>query len=378
MASASTGYRGLHLRPLKMLWQACFCQRDSNRVSDRVCHVVCIRIRYRAQIAVRGCALSVLFALGSCAWVGSVLSPLPRFDLQAHRGGRGLAPENTLAAFRNAIAIGVHTLETDLAMTSDGVLVLAHDPYLNPALVRGPDGQWLAKKGPAIHSLTLAQLRQYDIGRIDPGSAYATQWPQQAAADGERFATLDELFALAKQSGHTLRFNIETKIAPSDEAGTTPTPQRFAQALVQAIERAGLHNKVTIQSFDWRTLIAAKTLAPQIRTVCLTAQTPNFNTLPLAPTRASAWHAGLRLADHGGTLPSLVRAAGCETWSMFWRNLTPEDFAQAKSYGLKVVPWTVNELDDMRALIALGVDGLITDYPNRLREMMHQSGLALP
>ena len=357
-ASGFIGYRESRLRPLDSLW--------------------CGYVRSNVRRCIRIGVVPLLLALGACAWFGGLLSPLPRFDLQAHRGGRGLAPENTLAAFRNSIAIGVHTLETDLAMTSDGVLVLAHDPYLNPALVRGNYGQWLTQKGPAIHSLSLAQLRQYDIGRLNPNNAYAKQWPQQSAADGERFATLDELFVLAKQSGRTLRFNIETKIAPNDEAGSTPTPQRFAQALVQAIERAGMQRMVTIQSFDWRTLIAAKKLAPQIRTVCLTAQTPNFNTLSLDPQQASPWHAGLPLSENGGTLPSLVRAAGCDTWSMFWRNLTPQDFAQAKSYGLMVVPWTVNETEDMRSLIALGVDGLITDYPNRLREMMHQAGIALP
>ena len=119
------------------------------------------------------------------------------FDVQAHRGGRGLSPENTLAAFRRALSIGVTTLETDLAVTRDGVLVLAHDPHLNPDLVRGPDGRWLAQPGPAIRSLTLAELRRYDIGRVDPSSKYGAQWPQQQAQDGERYPTLDELFALA-------------------------------------------------------------------------------------------------------------------------------------------------------------------------------------
>jgi glycerophosphoryl diester phosphodiesterase len=119
------------------------------------------------------------------------------FDLQAHRGGRGLAPESTLAAFRNAAALGVTTIETDLAVTKDDVLVLSHEPRLNPDLVRGPDGKWIAPPGPTIRSLTLAELKRYDIGRLNPSTDYGRQFPTQKPSDGERFPTLAELYAMA-------------------------------------------------------------------------------------------------------------------------------------------------------------------------------------
>jgi glycerophosphoryl diester phosphodiesterase len=122
------------------------------------------------------------------------------FDLQGHRGARGLAPENTLAAFARALEIGVTTLETDLAVTKDGVIVLSHDPVLNPDIVRGPDGQWLAAPGPAINSLTLAELKRYDVGRIKPATKYAQQFAGQTPVDGQRIPTLAELFDLAKSS----------------------------------------------------------------------------------------------------------------------------------------------------------------------------------
>ena len=114
------------------------------------------------------------------------------FDLQGHRGTRGLEPENTLAAFARAESIGVTTLETDLGATRDGVLVISHDPFLNPVVVRDPDGRWLTAKGPMIHALTLAELKTYDIGRLDPASAYAKQFPDQRPANGQRFPTLVE------------------------------------------------------------------------------------------------------------------------------------------------------------------------------------------
>src|SRR5438067_7579133 len=120
------------------------------------------------------------------------------FDLEGHRGGRGLAPENTMAAFRKALAIGVTTIESDMAVTKDGIVVMAHDPDLNPAIARDASGQWLSARGPAIHALSLRELRTYDIGRLDPKSDYAKQFPLQGASDGERYPTLDELIALVK------------------------------------------------------------------------------------------------------------------------------------------------------------------------------------
>ena len=304
-------------------------------------------------------------------------TPSLAFDLEGHRGTRGLAPENTLAAFRRALQIGVTTIETDMAVTKDDVIVISHDPLLNPDIVRGPDGQWLASKGPPIRTLTLAELQRYDIGRISPTSQYAKQFPDQKAVDGERFPQLSELFALGKASGKPGRFNIETMITPTCGADT-PDPATFARLVVAAVEAANIGDRVTVQSFDWRTLIEVKRIAPEIETSCITMQTKDNDTVKSADGGPSLWHAGLDLRDHDGSLPALVKAAGCGVWSMFWRNLTPKDLADAHALGLKVLPWTVNDRTEMRRLIDLGVDGVITDYPDRLREVMAEKGMALP
>lgn len=293
----------------------------------------------------------------------------PRFDVQGHRGARGHAPENTLAAFRRAIAFGVTTLETDLGLTRDGVLVLSHDSRLNPQIARDPQGRWIAGPGPAIHALTLAELKRYDVGRLDPQGRYALAWPQQQPADGERIPTLAELLALAKASGVPLRFNLETKLTPTSGADT-PTPELFAEQVARAVRAAGIIDRVTVQSFDWRTLMHLRRVAPEIPTACLTARAPGFDTVAPGPDGASPWHAGLKVAEHGGALPALVRAAGCATWSMYWRDLDAASVRQAKALGLTVLPWTVNEPADMAALIALGVDGLISDYPDRVLRLL--------
>ena len=310
-------------------------------------------------------------------WLGLIPLAAAAFDLQGHRGARGLRPENTLAAFSFAMATGVTTLETDLAVTKDGVLVISHDPFLNPDVVREPDGHWLAARGPPIHSLTLAELVRYDIGRLDPASAYARSFPEQRADDGQRFPTLEQLFALVKAATRPVRLNVETKIAP-DGSFATVDAETFAALTVDAIRKAGLERDVTIQSFDWRTLIAAKKRAPGIGTVCLTIETERDDTVKRRADAPSPWLGGLDLRAVDGSLPRLVKAAGCATWSPFWRNLTKANVAESHALGLTVLPWTVNDPRDMARLIDDGVDGLITDYPDRARRVMADKEIALP
>jgi glycerophosphoryl diester phosphodiesterase len=314
--------------------------------------------------------------LGTAATLAAAVAwPALAFDLEGHRGARGLAPENTMAAFQRALAIGVTTIETDLAVTKDGALVLSHDPSLNPDLVRGPDGAWLAAKGPPINTLTLSELTRYDVGRINPASAYARQFPEQQPADGQQIPTLADLFALG--AGKAVRFNIETKLTPTNPA-ETPDPATFARLTVEVVRNVGVADRVTVQSFDWRTLAEVKKIAPEIATSCLTIESASDDTVQRGAAAGSRWHAGLKLADHGQSLPRLVKAAGCGTWSMFWRNLTPELVKEAQALGLKVLPWTVNDPADMTRLVEWRVDGIITDYPDRLRKVMAAKGLPLP
>lgn len=318
--------------------------------------------------------LAVVALAGSLALV----MPAAALDLQGHRGARGLAPENTLAGFRVAIGIGVTTLETDLALTADGVLVLSHDPTLNRALTRTGDGRWLSTDGAPIHALTLADLRVYDVGRIDPSHEYAKTWTRQVAVDGEKMPTLGQLFALARDAkspgGRAVRFNIETKLTP---AGVPPTasPEEFARAIAREVAAAGMMDRVTVQSFDWRSLRAVKRVAPELQTVCLTIEAEAMNTVRADASGASPWHDGLRRADFGGSLPRTVQAAGCTAWSPFWRNLTSALVGEAHGLGLRVVPWTVNDPEAMERMLDLGVDGLITDYPDRARSVLAQRGV---
>lgn len=306
-------------------------------------------------------------------WLGCAAGAAGAFDLEGHRGARGLAPENTMAAFHRALAIGVTTIETDMAVTRDGVIVMAHDPDLNPAIVRDASGQWLSARGPAIHSLELSKLRTYDIGRLNPNDDYAKLLPQQSASDGERYPTLDELIALVKPT--TVRIDIETKITPTSGV-TTVDPETFVRLVVERIRAADMAPRTTLQSFDWRTLVIARRMATEIETACLTSEATNFNTVRVDATGHSPWHAGLALADYGGSLAKLVQAAGCAVWSANAQSLTKERIDEAHGLKLKVLAWTVNDPAQMSRLIELGVDGLITDYPDRLAKLLEAKGIA--
>ena len=176
------------------------------------------------------------------------------FDLQGHRGTRGLAPENTLAAFERAMQIGVTTLETDVHLSADGILVLSHDPRINVDLARDAQGAWLTSAGPLLRDLTLAQIQAYDVGRLKPGTAYARGFPSQQPVDGQRIPTLAALFEKVRELGaDAVRFNIEVKMNPHQPEETPPFEQ-IVDALLAQVKQSGMEARVTIQGFDWRAL----------------------------------------------------------------------------------------------------------------------------
>jgi glycerophosphoryl diester phosphodiesterase len=305
----------------------------------------------------------------------SATAPTPKrdFDLQAHRGGRALAPENTLAAFDNAMEMGVTTLELDIGLTADGVVVISHDTVLNPEHTRDANGAFLTAKGPAIRALTLAQLQAYDVGRIDPASNYGKQFALQVPRDGERIPTLAALFERVRARGAAqLRFNIETKLDPS-RPEETAAPEQMVRALLAEIDKAGVGSRVTVQSFDWRTLALVGQWAPQLQRAYLTSA----RTL-----RDPRWTSGLRLEDFGSA-PRLVKAAvgnspGPVIWSPAFAELTAAQVREAQALGFQVVPWTVNQRADMARLMDWKVDGLITDDPALLRDLIRERRMPLP
>ncbi|WP_086663003.1 glycerophosphodiester phosphodiesterase [Lentzea kentuckyensis] len=292
------------------------------------------------------------------------------FDLQAHRGGIGLTVESTLKAFGKALELGVTTLELDLQITKDGREVITHDRKTNPAKCLDtapafPGDPEFPYAGKYVKDLTFAQVRT-----LDCGSTRWSQYPDQELSPGARMPTLAELFDLARRHhAWGIRFNIETKVEAAAPHETAPREQ-FVQRAVREIRRSGFLTNVTIQSFDWGTLMRVREVEPRIPLVALTQ--PEF----LRP--GSPWTGGLNLDDFGGSVPKAVRSFGAKALSPVHTMTTKELVTEAHGQGLAVIPWTVDEQSRMHEMIDTGIDGLITDYPDRLRKVLKERGFKLP
>jgi glycerophosphoryl diester phosphodiesterase len=271
--------------------------------------------------------------------------------------------------------MGVDTLELDMGVTRDGIVVVSHDRRLNPDLARAPDGRYIDSGIPFV-KLTLAELKQYDVGQIRPGSAYAARFPDQLAVPGTRIPTLAEVFDLVRRSGDRhVRLNIETKIDPAHPE-ESKDPQQFVAAVLDLLRREQFADRVMIQSFDWRTLLLLQKQAPTVPTVYLTQQRNPDATI--YRDKPSQWTAGFDPQDHGGSVPRTVKAAGGAIWSPDYHDVDAHSIAEAHRLGLPVVVWTVNLPRDMARLIDIGVDGIISDRPDLLRAEAANKGIALP
>jgi glycerophosphoryl diester phosphodiesterase len=288
-----------------------------------------------------------------------------------HRGAAGLLPENTLAAFKCGCELGVDAIELDVLASSDGELVVHHDFKLRPELARTAEGTWVPSGSqPAINELTLAQLKTYDIGRLQPKTSYAARFPEQIPADGERIPTLKEVIALFKQScSSTTRLFVEIKTSP-EEPGLTPPPEVFADRIVAMLKEEGIAGRTWILSFDWRNLVHIQKTAPELATVYLTIVGPGLNNLKPNQAGASPWMAGLDIDDFNGSAPRAVKAAGGRIWSPFFKNLTPEMLAEARQLGLLVSVWTPDSPNDLKSLIQMKVDAITTNRPDVLKKLL--------
>jgi len=255
-------------------------------------------------------------------------------QVHGHRGARAVLSENTIAAFEYAIDQGVDAIEMDVVVTKDDIPVISHDPILKPTICRGPHERAI------VRSLTFAELREWDCG-----SLVNPQFPKQKPVPGARIPSLDDVLALADRG--SFLFNIEVKFADQ----FNPAPAGFAALLLSVIDRHDLRPRVIVQSFDFRILLAMKEIAPDIR-------------------MAALYEDG-RLGD----LVTVARNAGTPIIAPLWKLVTPAQVAAAHATGLQVIPWTANTPQEWDALIAAGVDGIISDDPGALIAHLKQKKL---
>jgi glycerophosphoryl diester phosphodiesterase len=283
----------------------------------------------RQHLLIRG----ILFALFGFSPMPSQTTDQPRVLVHGHRGARARRPENTLPAFEYAIEQGVDALEMDMAVTKDNVVVISHDPILHGPVCTGPN------PSAVIHQLTLAEVRQWDCGAVR-NPKFATQKP----IPGTRMPTLDEVFQLAPRGAFD--YNIETK-SFVDHPEYTPPPEEFVRLVLEKIRRYSLEKRIILQSFDFRTLVAMKKIAPEIRLSALT----EFDQRDF---------------------PSIAAEARAGIVSPEFHLVTAAKVAAAHAAGLQVVPWTVNTPPDWDRLIQAKVDAIITDDPAELIQYLKQ------
>ena len=340
-------------------------------------------------LIVPGCLLSLL-NLGCKKQTEDPVVPDTRGKLEvyAHRGARSYAPENTIPGYTTCLAIGTNWVDMDIVMSKDGEVVVSHDIRLNPDIVRGADGKFITERK-IVKSLSLGEIKKYDVGTMDTSSAYSKFFPAQIGMDGVRMPTLKEVIRhVISKTNRKVGFQIEFKTDP-EHPDWTYTPAEFAAALYKILQEENIVSICEIQSFDWRCLYELQKLDKSVKTAYLTEWdnepgTP-YSFFDPDPAIAGLWTGGVLVKDHKNSIPQMVKDMGGTCWEPEDVELTKETLNEAHRLGLKVVVWTWPEHSGttfnanlVSELIDLGVDGIITDDPGMLISMLAARNYQLP
>lgn len=264
-----------------------------------------------------------------------------KFDLQGHRGARGLAPENTLSAFQKALELGVNTLELDVVVTKDNQVVVSHEPWMNAEICLDAEGNEIKKADEK--TFNIYQLTYEEVKAFDCGSKFNPAFPEQELESAYKPLLSEVLHmadSLSKNHGKKIKYNIELKSLPEGDEIYHPKPADFVKLVMEVLQKETKLKRVNLQSFDFRILQELHKTYPEVRLAALVYNT-DFET-------------GL---TELGFEP--------EIYSPYFPLVTKKLVKEAHAKDMKVIPWTVNEPEEMKTLLKLGVDGLITDYPDR-------------
>jgi len=276
--------------------------------------------------------------------------------IYGHRGARGLAPENTIPGYALAIQLGVDYIDMDVNLTKDSVVVVTHDVALNPDLTRDQNNNWIKAKNLLIKNLTWNELQKYDVGMIKPKTFYRLRFPKQRSVANTHIPSLEEVIKLAKiKTKNKIKLQIEIKTDPK-HPNFTFSPKKIVKQVIKILKRHRVITRTDLQSFDWRALQLAKHLAPKIATAYLTTAASSKQMRNPNPENHS--------------IPKMIAALGGKVWGAESKEFTKQNVEEAHKYGLRVVPWTVNRVTEMRRMIKLGVDGIITDRPDVLQSIL--------
>ncbi|WP_036035167.1 glycerophosphodiester phosphodiesterase [Leptospira mayottensis] len=305
--------------------------------------------------------LILYFGANSCSNAPVINKPLDKsLDLQGHRGARGLRPENTWPAFEEAIRYGMTTLELDTVLTKDKKIVIHHDLDTNPTICQKKDGAPIVPI--SLYDLTFAELKE-----LDCGTKKNPKYPEQISVPGTELITIEEFFVLVANieskipNRPKLKFNIEVKFPDEDqETFSIEKVKDHVNLLVQVVEKAKVADRTTIQSFYIQALPLVKEKNPKIKTSSLFSLTYFQGIM-------------MKLGFGNGTRQDVLKKTlevKADIISPYFLYVTKEFVEEAHSHKISVIPWTVNDPEDMRKLMDAGVDGMISDYPDRLAKVI--------
>lgn len=308
------------------------------------------------------------------------------FDLEAHRGGRDVRPENTLYSYAYAIELGATSIECDMQLTKDGQIVMSHNPILNSDITRDENGNYIENNKYDIRLMTVDELKKFDVGVMDPncGEYYDLHGKTQFTYDA-KIPTLEELMQLIQSYGDkNIVLNIETKSYPDPASAgykNNADPKKFVEVFNNIVKKYDMEDRVVLQSFDWQTLIEMKKLNPNISTSALWQEQPSWGrdseSLRRYEKKKSPWLGGLDIKDYQGNPVKAAHAIGADIISPYYTEISKQDVDEAHSLGMKVVPWTVNNEKDMNMLLDMGVDGIISDKPWLLKQVLEKRNIKL-
>lgn len=308
------------------------------------------------------------------------------FDLEAHRGGRDVRPENTLYSYAYAIELGATSIECDMQLTKDGQIVMSHNPILNSDITRDENGNYIKNNKYDIRLMTVDELKKFDVGVMDQncGEYYDLHGKTQFTYDA-KIPTLEELMQLIQSYGDkNIVLNIETKSYPDPASAgykNNADPKKFVEVFNNIVKKYDMEDRVVLQSFDWQTLIEMKKLNPNISTSALWQEQPSWGrdseSLRRYEKKKSPWLGGLDIKDYQGNPVKAAHAIGADIISPYYTEISKQDVDEAHSLGMKVVPWTVNNEKDMNMLLDIGVDGIISDKPWLLKQVLEKRNIKL-
>lgn len=298
----------------------------------------------------------------------------PKITVFGHRGARGIFPENTMEGFRYLRDIGINAVEIDVQNAADRVTVVAHDPHIFRAITRDENGEWVDGENRLIRHTTQHEIDHLNVGTIRAGTDYAARFPDQARlkkAQIPTFATFCEWAATHPD----LLLNVEIKSDATNPELTDP-PAVIASDVISHLEHHGLTERAILSSFDWRVVHACAARAPDVARGYLTLMQNHGTQMVPNIVDGSLWMDGKTRADYGNSLPQTIAKLGGQVWCPYFEDLTLSDLRHAQNLGLCVNVWTVNDVTDINRMVAMGVDGIISDYPARVENILARTSIS--